>query len=83
MIKVTCDMCKKPIDFNVDGVNVQFHSYGVVNFKTYYDDEKQLCVACAAKASKWIDDQCKAYVEEIVNDAKDLQEEKVVKKVEL
>lgn len=67
MIKVTCDMCKKPIDFNVDGVNVQFNSYGVVNFKPYYNDEKQLCVACAARASKWIDEQCKAYVDEIIS----------------
>jgi len=65
MIKVTCDMCKKPIDFNVDGVNVNFNHYGVVNFKKYYDDEKQLCVACATRVSKWIDEQCKLNVDEI------------------
>ena len=75
-------MCKKPIDYNVDGVNVNFQCYGVVNFKNYYNDEKQLCIACATRASKWIDEQCKAYVKEIVDDAKDLQEEKIVKEFE-
>ena len=30
MIKVNCDMCGKEIDYNSDGVNVDFNQYGSV-----------------------------------------------------
>ena len=75
MIKVTCDMCKKPIDYNVDGVNLDFNHYSVVNFKKYYDDEKQLCVACATRVSKWIDEQCKLNVAEIITEDNEVCDE--------
>lgn len=34
MVKVFCDMCGREIDYEVDGVNLDFNHYGVVNFKT-------------------------------------------------
>lgn len=36
MVKVFCDMCGREIDYEVDGVNLDFNHYGVVNFKTPY-----------------------------------------------
>ena len=30
MIKVICDMCGKEIDYNLDGVNIEFNHYGIV-----------------------------------------------------
>lgn len=32
MVKVYCDMCKREIDYDVDGVNLDFNAYGVVKF---------------------------------------------------
>lgn len=63
MIKVTCDMCKKPIDYNIDGINLNFDNYGTVKFNNGMHIEKQLCIACAMRVSNWIDEQCKANVE--------------------
>lgn len=67
MIEVTCDMCKKPIDYNIDGVNLNFNHYGVVKFNNNFDIERQLCIACATRINKWIDEQCEINVEKIVN----------------
>lgn len=58
MIKVFCDICGKEIDYEIDGVNLDFNQYGVVKFKSNWNAEKQLCTACAAKVCKWIDEQC-------------------------
>lgn len=43
MVKVLCDMCGREIDYEVDGMNLDFNHYGVVNFKTPFSAEKQLC----------------------------------------
>lgn len=45
MVKVFCDMCGREIDYEVDGVNLDFNHYGVVNFKTPFSAEKQLCLS--------------------------------------
>lgn len=66
MIEVTCDMCKKPIDYNVDGVNLNFDNYGIVKFRNGWHMEKQLCIACATRVSNWIDEQCKENVKKII-----------------
>lgn len=43
MVKVYCDMCKREIDYNVDGVNLDFNHYGVVKFMHgEKDEERQL-----------------------------------------
>ena len=57
MIKVTCDMCGKPIDYNIDGVNCSFINYGTVKFKTNWEADKQFCIACATRVCNWIDEQ--------------------------
>ena len=57
MIKVYCDICGKPIDHNIDGVNLDFFNYGVVNFKTEWKAEKNLCIACATRVLNWINEQ--------------------------
>ena len=45
MVKVYCDMCKREIDYNVDGVNLDFKHYGVVKFMHgVKDEERQLCL---------------------------------------
>lgn len=66
MVKVICDMCKKPIDYNIDGVNLDFNSFGVVNFKSHCKDGKQLCIACATRVENWINAQCEKNVAEII-----------------
>ena len=58
MIKVYCDMCGKTIDENIDGVNLDFNHYGTVDFKTRWDAEKNLCIACATRVLNWIDNEC-------------------------
>ena len=58
MIKVFCDMCKRLIDCEVDGVNLDFNHYGVVKFKHNWQDGKQLCLSCAYRVSNWIETQC-------------------------
>lgn len=51
MVKVYCDMCKREIDYNIDGV-VKFRH----NEKT---EERHLCVLCATRVYNWVDEQCK------------------------
>lgn len=55
MIKTYCDMCGKEIDCDIDQVNLDFNHYGVVKFER--DKEKQLCVGCADKVIKFIDEE--------------------------
>lgn len=69
MVKVTCDMCKKPINYDIDGVNLDFHCYGVVNFKHQWSEEKQLCIACATRVINWVNEQLAKNVAEIVSDS--------------
>lgn len=57
MVKVFCDMCKRQIDYEVDGVNLDFNSFGVVKFDHNWKKEKQLCVSCAVRACNWIENQ--------------------------
>ena len=64
MVKVFCDMCKRPIDYEVDGVNLDFNCYGVVKFERPWKKEKQLCVICADKVCRWIEEQCKQPAED-------------------
>lgn len=56
MVKVFCDMCGREIDYEVDGVNMDFNRYGVVSFKSSFSAEKQLCVSCAERVCKFVDD---------------------------
>lgn len=58
MVKVYCDMCGNPIDQNIDGVNLNFFHYGVVNFKSNWEAEKNLCIACATRVLNWINNEC-------------------------
>ena len=55
MVKVFCDMCGREIDYEVDGVNLDFNHYGVVSFKTPFSAEKQLCLSCAARVCNFVD----------------------------
>ena len=55
MIKVFCDMCGREIDYEVDGVNLDFNHYGVVNFKSSFSAEKQLCLSCAARVCAFVE----------------------------
>ena len=60
MVKVYCDMCKREIDYNVDGVNLDFNAYGIVNFRNNVkSEERQLCVCCATRVCNWIAEQCR------------------------
>lgn len=59
MIKVLCDMCGREIDYEVDGVNMDFNRYGVVSFKSSFSQEKQLCVSCAARVCAFVEDGAK------------------------
>lgn len=55
MIRVNCDMCGCDIDYEVNGVNVDFNHYGVVKFKSHENDmEFQLCDKCADKIYEYI-----------------------------
>ena len=59
MVKVYYDMCKREIDYNVDGVNLDFNHYGVVKFMHgVKDEERQLCLNCAIRVRNWISEQC-------------------------
>ena len=64
MYKVYCDMCGKQIDYNVDGVNLNMNCYGKVSFSTMWSEEKNLCLACAARVVNWIDSECAKIEEE-------------------
>jgi hypothetical protein len=59
MVKVFCDMCGREIDYEVDGVNLDFNHYGVVKFKTLFSAEKQLCLSCAARVSAFLEEGAK------------------------
>ena len=59
MVKVLCDMCGREIDYEVDGVNLDFNHYGVVNFKTPFSAEKQLCLSCAARVCNFVENSAK------------------------
>ena len=59
MVKVYCDMRKREIDYNVDGVNLDFNHYGAVKFKPHEEvKERQLCLSCAIRVCNWILEQC-------------------------
>lgn len=64
MVKVFCDMCKREIDYDVDGVNLDFSHFGVVKFNHEWKNEKQLCVSCAVRVCNWIESQIEKPVEE-------------------
>ena len=68
MIKVYCDMCGKPIDCDIDGVNLNFFHYGVVKFKTDWKAEKNLCIACATRVLNWVDNECEKIKKEMAGD---------------
>ncbi len=55
MIKVYCDMCGREIDYEVDGINLDFNRYGIVKFRQGENLEKQLCKHCAKKVCDYID----------------------------
>lgn len=55
MIRVNCDMCGHPIDYEENGVNLTFNSYGVVNFMKPKHKEYQLCDECAGKIAEMLD----------------------------
>ncbi len=57
MVKVYCDMCLREIDYEKDGVNLDFNRFGTVRFKQGQDLEKQLCKSCAEKVCNYIDDE--------------------------
>jgi len=59
MVKVFCDMCGREVDYEVDGVNLDFNHYGVVNFKSPFSAEKQLCLSCAASVCKFVENGAK------------------------
>lgn len=48
-------MCGREIDYEVDGVNLGFNHYGVVNFKKPFSAEKQLCLSCAARVCNFVE----------------------------
>ena len=64
MFKVFCDMCGTPIDYEKDGVNLNFNHYGVVKFKTDWSAERNFCLSCANKTLQWVDTECKKIQEE-------------------
>lgn len=49
----------REIDYEVDGVNLDFNHYGVVNFKTPFSAEKQLCLSCAARVRNFVENSAK------------------------
>lgn len=59
MVKMFCDMCGREIDYEVDGVNLDFNHYGVVNFKKLFSAEKQLCLSCAARVCDFVESGAK------------------------
>lgn len=57
MIKVFCDKCGKEIDYESNGLNLNFNSYGIIKFKKYEDTEFQLCKDCANEIYDFIKDK--------------------------
>lgn len=67
MVKVYCDMCKREIDYNVDGLNLDFNHYGMVKFAHKEKvEERQLCLNCAIRVCNWISEQCEREKAEVV-----------------
>ena len=64
MIKVFCDMCGKEIDYEKDGINLDFNHYGVVTFKhdLAKDHSIELCTDCANKVCDFITENGKPEV---------------------
>lgn len=56
---LACLGCGREIDYEVDGVNLDFNHYGVVNFKTPFSAEKQLCLSCAARVCNFVENSPK------------------------
>ena len=54
MLKVFCDKCGDPIDYEINGINVDFNHYGVVKFGNSKDEHYQLCDVCANKVVEFI-----------------------------
>ena len=59
MVKVFCDMCGREVDYEVDGVNLDFNHYGVVTFKKQFSAEKQLYLFCAARVCSFVENGAK------------------------
>ena len=53
MIIVKCDMCGCDIDYNLNGVNVNFNHYGTVHMSGG-ENEYQVCNECASKIDVFI-----------------------------
>ena len=51
-------MCGKEIDYNLDGVNIDFNHYGSVKMNGK-QDEYQVCNKCAEKIVLYINDSRK------------------------
>lgn len=55
MYKVYCDKCRREIDHDFDGINLDFNHYGSVKFTNSVKEEHlNLCLACAQKVLKFI-----------------------------
>ena len=59
MVKVFSDMSGRDILNEVDVVNMDFNHYGVVNFKTPFSAEKQLCLTCEARVCNFVENSAK------------------------
>lgn len=68
MFKVYCDMCGKRIDPDIDGVNLNFNHYGVVDFTSKWMAEKQLCISCATRVCNWINNEREKIKKEAVGE---------------
>ncbi len=67
MIKITCDMCGCEIDYEVNGVNVDFNHYGKVHMGGE-EREYQVCNLCAKRINDFIrgtDQNCDEEVVEV------------------
>lgn len=55
MIIVKCDMCGCSIDYNLNGINVDFNHFGNVKMTGGEAKEYQLCNVCASKVRDFIE----------------------------
>lgn len=55
MINVKCDMCKCNIDYNLNGINLDFNHFGDVKMLCGEEREYQLCNVCASKVHEFIE----------------------------
>lgn len=53
MIIVKCDMCGCDVDYNLNGVNINFNHYGTVQMSGG-EREYQVCNVCASKIDAFI-----------------------------